>query len=329
MHYDVIIIGTGAGGGTLAHRLAPVGQAHPDPRARRLRAAREGQLEPARRQRRGEVPHQGGVARRPTASRCIRTRTTTSAATRNSTARRCSACARGLRRAAPPRRRVAGVAHRLRRPRAVLHRGRAASTTCTASAATIPTEPSAQRPVPVSGGQPRAAHPAAARRPRARRAPAVPRAARRDARRAEAARPARASAATPATASRASCTPSPTRKSAASSRRSRHPNVTLLTGAYVSRLETSAVGTGGHARSHVDAQRRARRVYTGRRRRRRRCGAINSAALLLRSANDRHPHGPRQPLRRRRPPLHGPRQLGADGALALPEPDGVPEDAGA
>ena len=26
MHYDVIIIGTGAGGGTLAHRLAPSGK---------------------------------------------------------------------------------------------------------------------------------------------------------------------------------------------------------------------------------------------------------------------------------------------------------------
>ena len=25
-HYDVIIIGTGAGGGTLAHRLAPTGK---------------------------------------------------------------------------------------------------------------------------------------------------------------------------------------------------------------------------------------------------------------------------------------------------------------
>ncbi len=26
MHYDVIIIGTGAGGGTLAYRLAPTGE---------------------------------------------------------------------------------------------------------------------------------------------------------------------------------------------------------------------------------------------------------------------------------------------------------------
>ena len=32
--YDVIIIGTGAGGGTLAHHLAPVGQEDPSSRAR-------------------------------------------------------------------------------------------------------------------------------------------------------------------------------------------------------------------------------------------------------------------------------------------------------
>ena len=38
--YDVIIIGSGAGGGTLARHLAAVRQADPDPRARRLAAAR-------------------------------------------------------------------------------------------------------------------------------------------------------------------------------------------------------------------------------------------------------------------------------------------------
>ena len=54
--------------------------------------AREGQLELARGQRRGEVPHEGVVDGRATASPCIRTRTTTSAATPNSTAPRCSGC---------------------------------------------------------------------------------------------------------------------------------------------------------------------------------------------------------------------------------------------
>ena len=43
-HYDVIIIGSGAGGGTLAHTLAGVRQADPAPRAGRLPAARDGQL---------------------------------------------------------------------------------------------------------------------------------------------------------------------------------------------------------------------------------------------------------------------------------------------
>ncbi len=64
-HYDVIIIGTGAGGGTLACTARAVRQEDPAPRARRLRAAREGELGPARRQRRGALPHHG----RPGATR--------------------------------------------------------------------------------------------------------------------------------------------------------------------------------------------------------------------------------------------------------------------
>jgi choline dehydrogenase-like flavoprotein len=67
-----------------------------------------------------------------------------------------------------------------------------------------------------------------------------------------------------------------------------HPNVSLLTGAYVSRLETSASGREV-TRVHVERN-GAREVYAAdlvvva-------CGAINSAALLLRSASDRHPRG--------------------------------------
>ena len=45
--YDVIIIGTGAGGGTLAHAPRPHRQAHPAARARRLRPPGEGELGPA------------------------------------------------------------------------------------------------------------------------------------------------------------------------------------------------------------------------------------------------------------------------------------------
>jgi choline dehydrogenase-like flavoprotein len=67
-----------------------------------------------------------------------------------------------------------------------------------------------------------------------------------------------------------------------------HPNVTLLTGAYVSRLETSASGRevtrvlverdGAHEAYTADI------VIVA-------AGAINSAALLLRSSSARHPRG--------------------------------------
>jgi choline dehydrogenase-like flavoprotein len=68
----------------------------------------------------------------------------------------------------------------------------------------------------------------------------------------------------------------------------RHDNTTLLTGAYVSRLETSPSGREV-SRVHVERN-GARETYTAdivvvs-------AGAINSAALLLRSASDRHPRG--------------------------------------
>jgi choline dehydrogenase-like flavoprotein len=67
-----------------------------------------------------------------------------------------------------------------------------------------------------------------------------------------------------------------------------HPNVHLLTGATVTRLAT---GPSGRAVTEVHVERNgAREVYQGgivvvs-------CGAINSAALLLRSWSDRHPRG--------------------------------------
>ena len=67
-----------------------------------------------------------------------------------------------------------------------------------------------------------------------------------------------------------------------------HANVTLVTDALVTRLETDA---GGREVTRVIAERggketsfRGAIVVAA-------CGAINSAALLLRSANDRHPNG--------------------------------------
>jgi choline dehydrogenase-like flavoprotein len=68
----------------------------------------------------------------------------------------------------------------------------------------------------------------------------------------------------------------------------KHRNVTLLTDAYVARLETSASGrevSKVHVeRGGVHETYTAGIVVVS-------CGAINSAALLLRSASDRHPQG--------------------------------------
>jgi choline dehydrogenase-like flavoprotein len=67
-----------------------------------------------------------------------------------------------------------------------------------------------------------------------------------------------------------------------------HPNVTLVTNAYVERLETSP--SGREVTNVIVKKNGAIEKYSGgtvvvs-------CGAINSAALLLRSANDRHPQG--------------------------------------
>jgi len=67
-----------------------------------------------------------------------------------------------------------------------------------------------------------------------------------------------------------------------------YPNVGLMTNAYVERLETSASGrdvTSVVVRQNgATAKFSANIVVVS-------CGAINSAALLLRSANDKHPRG--------------------------------------
>ena len=67
-----------------------------------------------------------------------------------------------------------------------------------------------------------------------------------------------------------------------------HPNLSLLTNAYVSRLETDPTGRAV-SRVHVthdgqDERYSADIVVVA-------CGALSSALLLLRSANDRHPNG--------------------------------------
>jgi choline dehydrogenase-like flavoprotein len=68
----------------------------------------------------------------------------------------------------------------------------------------------------------------------------------------------------------------------------KHPNVTLLTNAYVERLETDASGrtvTKVHVQHNGAPETYAADIVVAA------CGALNSALLLLRSASDAHPNG--------------------------------------
>ena len=85
-----------------------------------------------------------------------------------------------------------------------------------------------------------------------------------------------------------------------------HPNVTLRTHAKVERLETDA---SGRSVTGVVVDRRGRGALQRPTSSSSSCGAVNSAALLLRSRVGRAPRRAGQRLRRRRPPLHGPPQL--------------------
>ena len=106
-----------------------------------------------------------------------------------------------------------------------------------------------------------------------------------------------------------------------------HPNLTLLTGAYVERLLTDAAGPHGHRRGDRDRgiardSPAADIVVVA-------CGALSSALLLLRSANDAHPHGLANGSG-----LVGRNYMRHNNATVLaisrtPEPHAVPEDAGA
>ena len=166
-HYDVIVIGSGAGGGTLVRQLAPSGK--------RILLLERGDWLPrepqnwsaARRLRRQPLHLAGHLVRRrrqavPAAGPLLRRR-------RDQALRRGAvpAARGGLRRAAPPRRHLAGVADRLRRDGALLHAGRAALPG-PRRPRRGPDRAAVERPVPVPRGVPRAAHPAALRRPRRR-----------------------------------------------------------------------------------------------------------------------------------------------------------------
>ena len=171
-HYDVIIIGTGAGGGTLAHTLAAAGKEDPPARTRQLPAAGDGELGPGRGVHRRPVHLRGDLVRRrrhrvPAAGALLR-RGRDEAVRR----RAVPAAAAGLRRAAPRRRTVAGVAGGLRRLRAVLHEGRMALPG-PRHARRGPDRGSLEQAVPVARGLARAAHPADGRGPGRRRLPPV------------------------------------------------------------------------------------------------------------------------------------------------------------
>ena len=102
-----------------------------------------------------------------------------------------------------------------------------------------------------------------------------------------------------------------------------HPNVTLLTNARAVALHTNPGGTevsevavehdGGLETFSADI------VVVS-------AGAANSAKLLLASATEKHPNGLSQPLRSARAQLHLPQQPGRPGALQGRKPDRLPED---
>ena len=155
--YDVIIIGTGAGGGTLARAPRAVRQADPPARARRLAPARAAELARAGRVRRQPVRVARHVVRREGPAFQPQVHYFVGGATKLYGAALYRLRQGGLRRAPPPRRDLARVADLLRRARALLHAGRAARTRCTAPAARIrPSRRRARRirsrPSPTSPG---------------------------------------------------------------------------------------------------------------------------------------------------------------------------------
>ncbi len=101
-----------------------------------------------------------------------------------------------------------------------------------------------------------------------------------------------------------------------------HENVSLMTNAYVDKLATDASGRRvskvivNHNGSNEELS--ADIVVSA-------CGAINSAALLLRSRNDQTPARLGQRLGYRRPPLHGPYQFSNNGAVEMSQPDDLSE----
>ena len=155
-----------------------------------------------------------------------------------------------------------------------------------------PTEPPASAPYPYPAGLPRAAHPAALRRPDPGRAPPLPLPLGHHARRGGA----RLQPVHPLRHLRRLRVPGARQVRRRGDRRTpgvEHDNVDLVRNAVVRRLETDASGrTVTSVVADVDGASSASPatiVVVS-------AGAANSAKLLLASANDRHPHGSGQRL---------------------------------
>ena len=222
--YDVIVIGSGAGGGTLVRRLAPSGK--------RILLLERGDWLPREPQNwrprdvfvDNRYVSPGHLVRRATTSRSSRRCTTASAAPRSSTARRCTACARRTSAS------CATTTASRRRGRSSYDELEPYYTRAEqlyqvhGARGEDPDRAAGQRALPVPGR--RATSRASSSSPTTSRRPGTTRSTRPcgvHARRGRHARTARACAARPATASRAWCTRSPTPRCSACARRSSTP----------------------------------------------------------------------------------------------------------
>ena len=136
-HYDIVIIGSGAGGGTMAQALSASRRADPHPRAWRFRSAGGRELGSGSGLEAPALPHEGALARRARPGvppvHALRRRRQHQVLGQ----RALPAAARGLPGGRARRRHLAGVADRLRHARAVSTSAPSASITCTDSTASI------------------------------------------------------------------------------------------------------------------------------------------------------------------------------------------------
>ena len=319
--YDVIIIGSGAGGGTLARHLAPSGK--------RILILERGDWLPREAatgtRRRSSSTTATSRRRRGTTTRTSPSSpasTTRSVARRSCTGRRCTGCAR---------RTSASSAITAASPRPGRSRTTTSSRTTPRRAALRgPRQPrrgpdrgARQRPVPIPGADPRAADPATVRRPGAGRLPPVPRTVRRP--------PARGRPAQqplhPVPDLRRLPVPRPGEvrcRDARGPTRARAPERDHPDASHRAPPRDERCRIGGRAGD----RRAGRRAGDVRRRPRGRLGRGRQLGQDPARVGQRPPpERAGQRLRDGRPELHVPQQHGRPGDLQGTEPDDVPEDA--